>query len=165
MIRLLLWVLFVIGFLFGAIAMKRTSFVITLAMLAMLVTASAVQAAPPSTEFSGTWIGYDTPRDLGGDGSTEHLVVNGGDNARIDYQDEFGQACSDANADDFWLSTDLRGTVDGDVMTGFFKSAKCGHMALTDWKGLPMVWTFDPGATDDPADDTLFDGVVTWSRV
>jgi hypothetical protein len=145
--------------------MKRRSFFVTLALLAMLVTASAVQAAPPSSPFSGTWIGYDTPRDAGGDGSTEHLDVSGGDNARIDYQDEFGQACWDAGATDFWLSTDLRGTVVGDTMTGEFKSAKCGHMSLPDWKGQPMVWTFNPGATSDPADDTLFDGVVTWSRV
>ena len=144
--------------------MKRRSFFVTLGLLAMLVTASAVQAAPPSSSFSGTWIGVDTLPPAG-DGSTEHLVVSGGDNARIDYQDEFGQACLDANADDFWLSTDLRGTVDGDVMTGVFKSARCGHVALSSWKGQSMVWSFNAGATADPADDTLFDGVVTWSRV
>ena len=145
--------------------MKRNSFVITLAMLAMLVTASAVQAGPPSTVFNGTWIGYDTPRDQGGDGSTEHLVVNGGDSPRIDYQDELGQACGATGSGDWWLSTDLRGTVVGPTMTGVFKSARCGHVALSSWKGQSMVWTFSPGATGDPADDTLFDGVVTWSRV
>ena len=144
--------------------MKRNSLVLTLALLAMLVTASVVQAAPPSSQFSGTWIGYDTPRPVG-DGSTEHLVVTGGDSPKIDYQDEFGQACWDAGATDFWLSTDLRGTVSGSVMTGVFKAAKCGHVALSSWKRQTMGWTFSPGATSDPADDTLFDGVVTWRRV
>jgi hypothetical protein len=140
--------------------MKRNSFVVILASLAMLATASAVQAAPPSSPFSGEWIATDTF-----DGSTEHLVVNGGDSSRIDYQDEFGQACWDAGATDFWLYTDLRGTVVGNTMTGVFKSAKCGHMALSTWKGQPMVWTFSAGATSDPADDTLFDGTVTWRRI
>ena len=140
--------------------MKRNSFVITLALVAMLVTASAVQAAPPSSQFSGTWIGTDPA-----DGSTEYLVVNGGSNARIDYQDSFAAACWAAGSTDFWLSTDLRGSISGDTMTGVFKSAKCGHLALTSWKGQSMVWTFNAGATSDPADDTLFDGVVTWSRV
>lgn len=144
--------------------MKRSSFVVVLASFAMLVTASAVQAAPPSSPFSGTWIGYDTPQPLG-DGSTEHLVVNGGDSPRIDYQDELGQACGPAGSTDWWLSTDLRGTVVGDTMTGVFKSAKCGHVQLSWMKGQSMVWTFSAGATSDAADDTLFDGVVTWSRV
>jgi hypothetical protein len=140
--------------------MKRNSFVITLAMLAMLVTASAVQAAPPSTAFSGTWVGTNTA-----ESSTVHLVVNGGNNARIDYQDEYSAACWTAGSSDFWLSTDLRGDVVGDTMTGVFKSAKCGHLALSSWKGESMWWRFSAGATSDPADDTLFDGVVTWSRV
>jgi hypothetical protein len=138
--------------------MKRNSFVITLAMLAMLVTASAVQAAPPSSAFSGSWIGIDPV-----DGSTEYLVVNGGSSARIDYQDSYAAACWAANPADLWLSTDLRGDVSGATMTGVFKSAKCGHVDLG-WKGLSMSWTFDDHGSVTPADDTLFDGTVTWSR-
>jgi hypothetical protein len=140
--------------------MKRNSFVVTLASLAMLVTASAVQAAPPSSAFSGSWIGIDPV-----DGSTEYLVVNGGSNARIDYQDSYAQACWDAGSTDYWFSSDLRGDVSDITMSGVFKSAKCGHVQLSGMKGLSMVWTFSPGATADPADDTLFDTTVTWSRV
>jgi len=139
--------------------MKRNSFVITLAMLATLVTASAVQAAPPSTVFSGTWIATDTVT-----GRAKYLDVNGGSSTRIDYQDSYSQACRDAGSTDPWFSSDLRGDVSGITMTGVFKSAKCGHMALSSWKGLSMVWTFSDSGTPDPADDTLFDGVVTWSR-
>jgi hypothetical protein len=138
--------------------MKR-SFGITLALLALLLTASAVQAAPPSSPFSGTWTGTDTV-----DGSSVHMVVRGGSHARIDYQDEFGQACWDNGATDFWFSSDLRGTVSGNTMTGVFKSAKCGHLSLSFMKGQSMVWTFDPHGAG-AADDTLFDGVVTWRRV
>lgn len=144
--------------------MRRNSFVTTLALLALLATASVVQAAPPSTPFSGTWLGQDVLPDFGGDGSMEHLVVSGGGgNVRIDWQDEWGQACWDAGSTDLWLSTDLRGTVAGNTMTGVFRSAKCGHVVL-DWKGQLMAWTFDPHGAG-PADDTLFDGVVTWRRV
>lgn len=143
--------------------MKRNSFVTLLALLTLLATASAVQAAPPSSPFTGTWLGQDTlPPD--GDGSMQHLVVKGGNSPRIDYQDEFGQVCWDAGATDFWFSSDLRGTVSGNTMTGVFKSAKCGHLSLTWMKGQTMSWTLDPHGAG-PADDTLFDGVVTWRRV
>ncbi|MEX0625700.1 MAG: hypothetical protein WD402_04065 [Chloroflexota bacterium] len=143
--------------------MKRNSFVITLALLTLLATASAVQAAPPSSPFTGTWLGQDTLPPAG-DGSMQHLVVKGGSSARIDYQDEFGQVCWDAGSTDFWFSSTLRGTVSGNTMTGVFKSARCGHLSLTFMKGQSMVWTFDPHGAG-AADDTLFDGVVTWRRV
>jgi len=144
--------------------MRRNSFVTTLALLALLATASVVQAGrPASSPFTGTWLGQDTLPPFG-DGSMEHLVVSGGSNVRVDYQDEWGQACWDAGSTDLWLSTDLRATVSGNMMTGVFKSAKCGHVALPAFKGQVMVWTFDPHAAG-PADDTLSDGVVTWRRV
>jgi hypothetical protein len=145
--------------------MKRNSFVITLAMLAMLVTASAVQAGPPSSPFSGSWIGHE-PDPPAGDSSTVYLVVKGGDNPRIDYQDNWGTVCYQLDpAGDLWFSSSLTGTVSGNTMTGVFKSAKCGHLSISSWKGQSMAWWFSAGATIDPADDTLFDGVVTWSRV
>jgi hypothetical protein len=144
--------------------MRRNSFVTTLALLALLATASVAQAAPPSTPFSGTWLGQDTLPPVG-DGSMEHLVVSGSaNNVRIDWQDEFGQACWDAGSTDFWLSADLRGSVTGNTMTGVFRSAKCGHVVLP-WKGGTMVWTLNTNGNADPSDDTLFDGVVTWRRV
>jgi hypothetical protein len=145
--------------------MKRRSLGITLAALAMLVAASTAQAGAPSTAFSGTWMGFDVSPALGGDGSTEHLVVRGGSNARIDYEDEFGSACWDAGATDFWFSSTLSGDVSGNTMTGVFKSAKCGRMSLSWMKGQTMVWTLDTKGNSDPSDDTLSDGTVTWSRV
>ena len=138
--------------------MKRNSFVITLALLTLLATASAVQAAPPSSEFSGSWIGTDPV-----DGSTQYLVVKGGSSTRISFQDDFGQDCLEADSTDYWFSSTLRGTVSGSTMTGVFTRAWCGHLALPAMKGQPMTWTFDPHGAG-AADDTLFDGVVTWGR-
>lgn len=143
--------------------MKRISFVLTLAMLAMLVTASVAQAARATSPFTGTWGGQDTLPPAG-DGSMEHLVVKGGASPQVNYQDEFGAVCQANGATDFWLTTTLRGTVSGNTMTGVFKSARCGHLSLTFMKGQSMVWTFDPHGAG-AADDTLFDGVVTWRRV
>ncbi len=139
--------------------MRRNSFVTTLALLALLATASVVQAGrPTSSPFTGTWLGQDTV-----DGSTEYLVVNGGSNLRVSYQDDFGQVCWDNFATDYWFSSDLRATASGNTMTGVFKSAKCGHLTLSFMKGQTMVWTFDPHGAGT-ADDTLFGAGVTWGR-
>ena len=139
--------------------MRRNSFVTTLALLALLATASVAQAAPPYSSFSGSWTGTDPV-----DGSTEYLVVKGGNSARIDYQDSYSQVCWDALSTDLWFSSTLKGTVSGDTMTGVFTRAACGHVSLSSMKGQTMVWTFDPPGAGT-ADDTLSDGVVTWSRV
>ena len=145
--------------------MKRYSAIITLALLAMLISAQTVQAGAPSTSFSGTWVGYDVSPALGGDGSTEHLVVKGGSSPQISYQDEFGQVCWDAGATDFWFTSVLKGKVSGTAMTGTFMRARCGHLSLsTDFKGQTMSWTFNGHGTATPSDDTLWDGVVLWSR-
>jgi hypothetical protein len=143
--------------------MRRNSFVTTLALLALLATASVVQAAQPSSQFSGTWLGQDTLPPVG-DGSMEHLVVKGGTNPQVDYQDEWGQVCWDAGSTDLWFTSTLKATVTGTTMSGVFARARCGHVALPALKGQPMNWTFDPHGAG-PADDTLFDGVVTWRRV
>ena len=138
--------------------MKRNSFVITLALLTLLATASAVQAAPASSPFTGSWTGTDPV-----DNSTEYLVVKGGSSARINYQDSFEQVCWDAGSTDFWFSSTLKGTVSGTTMTGVFTRAGCGHVSLAAMKGQTMSWTFSANGAG-PADDTLFDGVVTWRR-
>ena len=146
--------------------MKRYSVIITLALLAMLISAQTVQAAAPSTSFSGTWVGFDVSPANGGDGSTEHLVVKGGSNPSVSYQDEFGQVCWDAGATDFWFTSVLKGSVSGSTMSGTFMRARCGHLSLSAaFKGQTMSWTFNGHGTADPSDDTLWDGVVTWSRV
>jgi hypothetical protein len=92
-------------------------------------------------------------------------VVKGGSNARVDYEDEFGSACWDAGATDFWFASTLSADVVGNTMTGVIKSAKCGHMSLGWMRGDTHVWTLDDKGNSNPADDTLWDGTVSWSRV
>jgi hypothetical protein len=145
--------------------MKRRSLVITLAAVATLAMASTAQAGAPSTAFSGTWMGQDPMPSDGGDGSWNHLVVRGGSNARVDFQDEFGTVCWDAGATDLWFSSTLSGDVSGNTLTGVFKSAKCGHLSLGWMRGDTHVWTLDDKGNSDPADDTLWDGYVSWFRV
>ena len=144
--------------------MKRHSAIITLVMVGLLLTAQAVQAGPATSPFDGTWIGQE-PFPPTGDGSWQHLVVKGGNNMSVDYQDEFGQACWDAGATDFWFSSTLRATVTGSTITGFYRSAKCGHLILSAMKGTSHSWTLDTKGNSNPADDTVSDGFVTFHRV
>jgi len=144
--------------------MKRHPAIITLALLGLLLSAQAVQAAPASSPFDGTWIGQE-PFPPVGDGSWQHLVVKGGANMQIDYQDEFGQVCWDAGATDFWFSSTLRGSVSGSTLTGTYRSASCGHLRITALRGTTHSWTIDTKGNGNPADDTLSDGFVTFTRV
>jgi hypothetical protein len=143
--------------------MKRISVISTLVLLGLLGTAPVVQAAPASTGFTGSWVGHD-PLPPDGDGSTLYLVVKGGTNARIDFQDNWGTVCWDAGAVDLWFSSTLRGTVSGNTMTGVFRSAHCGHLRLTWMKGTTHTWTLNTQGTSDPSDDTLWDGFASYSR-
>ena len=143
--------------------MNRHSSVIILALVGLLVAAPSVMGAQPSSPFTGKWTGFDTPQAFGGDGSTEYLVVKGGSRVQVAFDDDFSTDCINAGADDFWLSASLAGSVDGATMTGTFKSAKCGHMSLP-WRGATRTWTFNDHGNLDPSDDTLWDGVTTWSR-
>jgi len=143
--------------------MKRISVIISLVALGLLATAPVVQAAATSPSFTGSWIDYDTlPPD--GDGSTLYLVVKGGDNARIDFQDNWGTICWNAGSEDLWFSSTLRGTVSGNTMTAVFSSASCGHMHLAWMKGHTLTWTLDTKGNADPSDDTLWDGFASYSR-
>jgi hypothetical protein len=144
--------------------MNRRSSVIILALVGLLVAAPSVMGAQPSSPFAGMWTGFDTPQALGGDGSIEYLDVKGNSaHPQLSFDDDFSTDCLDAGAVDFWLSASLSGDVSGTTMTGTFKSAKCGRLVLP-WKGVTRVWTFNDNGTADPSDDTLWDGVTTWSR-
>jgi hypothetical protein len=143
--------------------MKRISVIITLVALGLLATAPVVQAAAPSTSFTGSWVGHD-PDPPVGDSSTLYLVVKGGENARVDFQDNWGTVCVNEGSEDLWFSSTLRADVVGNTMTGFFSSASCGHLRLTWWKGQPHTWWLDTNGTADPTDDTLWDGFASYSR-
>lgn len=144
--------------------MKRHSAIVIAVLLGLLAIAPAVQAAAPSTPFSGSWIGHE-PVPPNGDGSTVYLVVKGGTSPRIDYQDNWGTVCWDQGSTDLWFSSSLTGSVSADTLTGVFRSAHCGHLRLTWMKGQTHTWTLSTQGNADPADDTLWDGLVTFRRV
>jgi hypothetical protein len=141
---------------------RHRSSVIILALVGLLVAAPAVLGAPSSSPFAGKWSGFDAAPPVG-DGSTEYLEVKGGGRVQVAFDDDFSTDCVNAGAADFWLSESLSGSVTGTTMTAAIKSAKCGHMSLP-WKGGTRTWTFNDNGTADPSDDTLWDGVTTWSR-
>jgi hypothetical protein len=144
--------------------MKRISVIITVVALGLLATAPVVQAAAPSTQFSGSWIGHEPVAPFG-DGSTVYLEVRGGDRPRLDFQDNWGTVCYNLDpTGDLWFSSSLNGTVSDTTLTGTFKSASCGHVRLTSWKGQTHTWTLDTLGNADPSDDTLWDGLVTYAR-
>jgi hypothetical protein len=133
-------------------------------LLGMIVAAPAVQAAPPSTPFSGAWIGQDPPPPAG-DGSTVHLIVEGGENARIVFTDEFGSVCLNEGAPVTFFWSFLTGKVDGDTLNARFKLAKCGTHVVGFLVGLPYSLAYDDNETLDPSDDTLLDSEgVLWHR-
>ncbi len=136
----------------GGQVMKRLSIVLALAMLGVLATAPAAQAAP-STVFTGQWIATDH-----GDGSTEHLYVQGGDRPQIVYTDEIAtSACAEQASATF--TSILVGHVDGDTLNAGFVVAKCGNKTIfSRADGFGVTWEFDAGAdAADPSDDTLVD--------
>lgn len=143
--------------------MHRRSSVIILALVGLLVAAPSVMGAPNSSPFAGKWTGFDPAQPLG-DGSTVYLEVKGGaSHPQVAFDDDFSTDCFAAGSTDYWLSASLSGSLDGTNMTGTFKSAKCGQTVLP-WKGTTHTWTFNDNGTADPSDDTLWDGVTTWSR-
>jgi hypothetical protein len=144
--------------------MKRHFVMIIVVAFGLLATAPAALAAAPSSPFSGSWIGHE-PVPPGGDGSTVYLVVKGGTSPRIDYQDNWGTVCWNAGSTDLWFKSSLSGSVSGNTLTGVFRSANCGHLRLTWMKGQTWTWTLNTLGNADPSDDTLWDGVVLWTRV
>jgi len=143
--------------------MKHRSLVMMLGLLGLLLLAPAAQAVPPTTPFTGTWIGQD-PAPPDGDGSTVHLVITGGSTARITFTDEFGSVCVNEGASETFFRSFLTGKVNGDTLNARFKSAKCGTLVVGFLLGESFSWQYSDNGTANPADDTLWDGSVLWTR-
>jgi len=127
--------------------------------------ASGASSAASRTAFTGEWIGND-PLPPDGDGSTVHLYISGGTHSNITFTDEFGSVCgNNGSSVDFFTST-LTGEVDGDVMVGTIRAARCGSVPLRFLYGETDILVLDDQGNADPSDDTLYDSYdVTWHRV
>ena len=117
----------------------------------------------PPTPFAGTWVGQD-PIPPDGDGSTVHLTIADGSNPVIDFTDEFGSVCVFVGSPVTEFIGRLTGRIDGSTLNATFRNARCGPVAVHFLVGESYSLLLEDGGTNDPADDTLFDGSVLWSR-
>lgn len=141
----------------------RRIVVLLLGVLMLMASVPEVVAAPPSTPFSGAWIGHD-PAPPDGDGSTVHLLVEGGKQVRVTFTDEFGSVCVNVGASDTAFSSLLTGAVSDTTLNAVFRIAKCGSTPLRFLIGEQFTFEYDDMGTASPADDTLWDGSVLWTR-
>lgn len=117
-----------------------------------------------TTAFTGEWVGSD-PAPPDGDGSTVHLYITGGTQAKITFTDEFGTVCVNAESPVTFFTSTAVGVVSGDTLDATFVSARCGPVPLMFLRGVPLSLTLDDQNNADPSDDTLWDGSVLWHRV
>ena len=143
--------------------MKRLSLVFVLALLGLLVTAPAIQAAPPASPFAGTWFSHD-PAPPDGDGSLLQLDISGGTKAQVVFTDYFGSICVNFGSPVTVFTALIVGTVSGDTLEGTWVSARCGPVRFPFLKGESFFLEYSANG-DGPGDDTLFDGSTTWTRV
>jgi hypothetical protein len=126
--------------------------------LALTIVMPAVAA--PTSPFTGTWISHD-PAPPTSDGSTLHLDIQGGMQARINFIDEYASVCFRAGLPTYYTARG-KGTVSGDTLNATWQWAKCGNKKFT---ATPAVtYVYDDLETANPADDTLWDGRVVWTR-
>ena len=136
----------------------------SLPLALLLGLALAIPASAATTPFTGEWIGTD-PAPPDGDGSTVHLYVTGGPQAKITFTDEFGTICEHEESPVAFFTSTLVGLVSGDTLDARFVAARCGPVPLSFLRGNGASWTLDDQGNADPGDDTLWDGSVLWQRV
>lgn len=143
--------------------MKRLSLVFVLAILGLLVTAPAIQAAAPASPFAGTWYGHD-PVPPDGDGSLLQLDISGGTRAQVLFTDYFGSICVNFGSPVTVFTSLIVGTVSGYTFEGTWTYARCGSVRFPFLKGESFFLEYSANGAG-PGDDTLFDGFTTWTRV
>ena len=134
-----------------------------LALVLGLLVASSVSAGG-KTAFTGEWIGND-PAPPDGDGSVVHLMINGGERPQITFTDEYGTVCEHVGSSDTYFQSTLTGFLVKDLLVATFRTARCGSVPVTFLQGERMFLQLYTQGNDDPSDDTLDDGSVTWHRV
>ena len=136
--------------------MRRLSLLVMLVLVAMLVAAPSVGAAPKSP-FVGAWTGND-PAPPAGDGSKLLLNISSGKTVQISFVDKYGSVCVHEGAPTVEFNSKLRGTISGDTLDATFTSARCGPVLLDFLVGVGVTYTYDG------ANDTIDDGSVIYHR-
>jgi hypothetical protein len=117
------------------------------ALLGLLLTASAVQAARPTNGFNGHWAGPDP-----GDGSNLDVYIVGGDQVQMLYTDDEATSACAGRADQAWTAF-LTGTVEGNDLNSTIRWAKCGR--TPSGAGFNITWTLNDRGDGDASNDSL----------
>ncbi len=138
--------------------MNRVLWLIVVALVALIVTAPAVLAAPPTSAFTGHWEATDPL-----DGSDLDAFIFAGVNAKILYTDEEATGACEGLSDQAFTSF-LTGTIDGDELNSTMRWARCGTVHLF-FTGFQITWTLHDQDDADPSNDILTNSIgETYSR-
>ena len=130
--------------------MNRRLVLAGLTLAAALAVPAGVIAAPSTTEFTGSWVSVDT------DGSDQTLVVSGGAQPSVIYQDFFANGCDRFGGPaTHWVGAGKGSVEEGTLFVVFHKSG-CGRLlqgGYEDW------FVYEAGS------DTLEDSFgIIWTR-
>jgi hypothetical protein len=123
-----------------------------LAMVLVMLVASATPAAAARTSFHGSWEAIDL------DGSHMILSASGGESVRVTFIDMYASMCVNAGARAGIGTLRGSGTVTGDTMTVDFDGLRCSDNIVL-LPGLSLEFSYDPNT------DTLTGSDVTWHRI
>ena len=131
--------------------MKRVSLFAVVALLALLAAAPAVQAAAPTSAFTGHWEAEDPL-----DGSDLDVFFFGGNGAQMQilYTDAGAPFTCGDPSNQFFTSF-LTGRIDGNDLSSTMRWARCGTVHLGDFAGFELTWTLDDQGDADPSNDIV----------
>jgi len=144
--------------------MRRLALPLALALALGMVAGASVSAANTSL-LTGDWIGND-PAPPDGDGSVVHLSIRvGGDQGQVTFTDEYGTVCELVGSPVTYFRSTLSGFMVKDaLLIATFRTAQCGPVPVKFLQGERLFLQHSTEGTDDPSDDTINDGTVTYHR-
>jgi hypothetical protein len=72
--------------------------------------------------------------------------------------------CELVGSSDTRFESTLTGFMVKELLIATFRTARCGSVAVDFLRGERLFLQYSTEGTDDPSDDTLSDGFVTWHR-
>ena len=128
--------------------MKRVSLLGVVAVLGLLVAAPVVQAASPTSAFTGHWEAVDPL-----DGSNLNADFFGGSSVQILYTDDGAPSTCGDPSNQFFTSL-MNGKVAGTELNSTIRWARCGTVNLH-FSGFEITWSLDDQGDTDPSNDVL----------
>ena len=128
--------------------MKRVYLLTVIALLGLLVAAPGVQAARPTTAFTGHWEAVDPL-----DGSNLDADFSGSNSAQIMYTDDGAPGTCGDPSNQFFTSL-MTGKIDGSEVSSTIRWAHCGTVNLH-FNGFEITWSLDDQGDADPSNDVL----------